>query len=515
MSGLFIHQAVAASVRRRPGKVAVSFEGRQITYAELWDDACRLAGALRDGLGLGVGDRVGIMMANRPEFYVAVLAVSSAGLVVVPVPVGATPRELEHFVTDSGMRLLVTEHKVAERLGDALVQLSGGGLLVGVWEEPFEGGPSVADLVAGGSPTTAPVALDESAPFFFGYTSGTTGAPKAAVVSHRARTALALLHGQEYGCYTVADRTLVVTPMYHSAGMSRALVPLITGGTATLHRHFDPEECVATLADGLHTGVFMVPTMFAAIFELDETIWSKMASRAVTILSNAAALPTYLKHRIVEAWPEVRLFEIYGSTEGGTVTSLRPEDQLRKERCVGPPLALTEVAIWDNDGNPVGDGEVGTLASRSPFVFTHYHGNPSATAQAIRDGWVVAGDLARRDEEGYVYIVGRSSEVVISGGVNVYPREVEEVLAAHPAVREVAVVGAPDDYWGERVHAVVVLAPGAQVTQEELTTHCRGLLAPQKIPRSYEWRDSLPRTGTGKVAKYLLVPKAPSGEKGR
>jgi long-chain acyl-CoA synthetase len=279
-----------------------------------------------------------------------------------------------------------------------------------------------------------------------------------------------------------------------------------------LHRRFDPEHCVRALADAGCTGAFMVPTMFAAIFELSDAVTSLLADRRLTILSNAAALPDHLKRRILDAWSGVRLFEIYGSTEGGTVTSLRPEDQSRKERCVGPPLALTDVRLLGSDGHEVATGEVGELATRSPFVFSGYHGDEEATATAFRDGWVTVGDLARQDDEGYVYIVGRKSEVVISGGVNVYPREVEEVLASHPLVREVAVIGVPDTYWGERVHAVLVMVPGAMVDYEEIRAHCQRSLAPQKVPRSIELRDSLPRTGTGKIAKHLLAAR--EGEAG-
>lgn len=504
MNGLLMHQAFLASAGRQPSKVAVRFENREILYRELAEDVRRLSCALQEGLGLAIGSRVGILMPNRPEFYVAALAIAHAGLVCVPLPVSTTPRELVYFIADSGMAALFVDDSVAERLGDALDGIDGNDLALHQWDQARRGANSVRQLMASGAPSTRAVPVDDAQPFFFGYTSGTTGAPKAAVISHRARTALTLMLGQEYGCYAASDTALVTTPLYHGAGLTRGLAPLLTGGSVVLHRHFDPELAVEALATPRVTTAFMVPTMFAAIFGLGERTVARLQSSAMTILSNAAPLADGVKAQILDNWRRVRLFEIYGSTEAGTVSSLRPEDQRRKSRCVGLPLAHTEVAILDETGNPVAEGEAGELWSRSPFVFSHYHNKEEATAAAFRDGFVSVGDVSRRDGEGHLYIVGRKAEVIISGGVNVYPREIEEILAAHPTVKEAAVVGVPDKYWGERVHAVLVAERGGQIDVSQIEKHCRGLLAPQKVPRSIEVRPDLPHTSTGKVAKHLI-----------
>lgn len=506
MSGLLAHEAFLASAGRHPAKTAVRFEGREIGYRDLAQDMRRLSGALQDGLKLPAGSRVGVLMPNRPEYFTAVLAIAHAGLIAVPVPVRVTPRELRHFVTDSGMSLLLADDAAAQGTGDELDALSAAGLGVHTWDNSWRGAASVQDLMAAGSPSAGAAPVRDSDPFFFGYTSGTTGAPKGVVLSHRARTALTLLYGQEYGCYTASDTALVTTPLYHGAGLTRGLTPLMTGGSVILHRRFDPERAVATLAAPPVTAVFMVPTMYSAIFSLGESISGQLRERPVTILSNAAALPDALKAQILDSWHRVRLFEIYGSTEAGTVSSLRPEDQRRKSVCVGPPLALTDVELRDDDGNPVPAGQPGQLWSRSPFTFSRYYNNEKATAEAFRGDFVSVGDLARRDDEGYLYIVGRKGDVIISGGVNVYPREIEEILAFCPGVAEVAVIGVPDDYWGERVHAVVVPEPGRQLDAAGLEHHCRRLLSPQKVPRSVEIRASLPRTSSGKIAKYLIRP---------
>jgi acyl-CoA synthetase (AMP-forming)/AMP-acid ligase II len=500
MSSAFLRAAA-----RSPARVAVRFEGHEISYAELERDSARLANALLGSGTCQAGDRIGVLVGNRPEFLVAVLAIARAGLVLVPLPVGSTPRELSHFAENSAMRALLVAAEPAERLTRTLEELSGGGVSVHGIDVSLGERATVAQLMAQAS--TAPVDLaQEDEPFFFGYTSGTTGRPKAAVVSHRARTLLALMYGQEYGCYTPDETHLITTPMYHGAGLGRALAPLLTGGCIELHRRFDPERVLTEIATGRVTATFMVPTMFASIFELPQPGLHREAGNLRTVLSNASALPEHLKHRILEQWPGVRLFEIYGSTETGTISSLRPEDQLRKARCVGLPLALTHVRLMSDDGSEPAAGEVGTLYCSSPYLFSGYHANPEATAAVTLDGHVTAGDLARRDDEGYLYIVGRTSDVIVTGGVNVYPRELEEYLTEHPAVREAVVFGVPDPHWGETVQAVVVPNPGEpEPTPAELLAHCRHGLEGAKVPKTISVRTALPRTATGKVLRRELA----------
>jgi long-chain acyl-CoA synthetase len=508
LSELLVHDAVLASAARDGGKAAITFEGRVVRYRDLAGQVRRLSGFLQDGLGLPAGARVALLLPNCPEFYISVLAVAHAGLVAVPVPVGSAEREIRHIAAHSGCSAVLAEAGVAGRAESVLGELEDGGVPVLTWSAARRSGPPAEDLIAAGSPVTPARPGDGRSAFFFGYTSGSTGTPKAAVVSHRARTAMALLYGQEYGCYGPHDTALVTTPLYHGAGLSRGLTPLMTGGSVVLHRRFDPSAVVAALAAPDITAAFMVPAMFAAIFDLPEPEAARLRDRSLTILSNASALPEPLKQRILATWPGVRLFEIYGSTEAGTVSSLRPADQRRKARSVGPPLAFTDVRLLLKDGTDAGSGEVGELVSRSPFVFDGYYGDEAATAASFHDGWVGVGDLARRDDDGYLYIVGRNTEVIITGGVNVYPREVEEVIAAHPGIREAAVFGVADERWGERVCAAVVPAAGGQLDVRSLDEHCRSLLAPAKLPRSVQVLAELPRTSSGKIAKLQLARQA-------
>lgn len=222
------------------------------------------------------------------------------------------------------------------------------------------------------------------------------------------------------------------------------------------------------------------------------------------IMSNAAPLPQATKEQIVREWPHAGLHELYGSTEGGIVTSLRPADQLRKTRCVGQPFPLTDVKLLDGEGVEVPTGEVGELFSSSPYLLSGYHKQPEAIGEKVRGTYFSAGDLAVRDEENYFYIVDRKDDMVVTGGINVYPREVEEVLFRHPSVADVAVVGVPDSYWGEAVKAVVVLKPGAETSAEDIINFCTGQLAGFKRPRSVEFATHLPRNSAGKVMKRLL-----------
>jgi acyl-CoA synthetase (AMP-forming)/AMP-acid ligase II len=264
---------------------------------------------------------------------------------------------------------------------------------------------------------------------------------------------------------------------------------------------------VEKLAREPFTGVFLVPTHFQAIFGLERAVLDAHRGRARalrTIMSNAAALPQAVKEKIVDYWGEGRLHETYGSTEAGIVTNLRPADQLLRRQSVGPAFALNHVRLLDDTGREVPRGEVGELHSRSPYLFDGYWNKPDETAACLKEGWVTAGDLARQDEDGYYYIVDRKKDMVVTGGFNVYPREIEEVLHAHPAVREAAVIGRPDAYFGEALRAFVVFRSGLEASAADLEAHCRAQLAGYKVPKDFLPIASLPRNAGGKVLKTAL-----------
>jgi long-chain acyl-CoA synthetase len=329
------------------------------------------------------------------------------------------------------------------------------------------------------------------------------------VLPHRARVQVAFCMASEYGCYGPDDHYLAVTPMFHGAGYNFAHGAVFFGGTCEILPSFEPELTLRALgpggAAGGATGTFLVPTIFHALLGLPAEMrerWRPTRLRA--LLSNAAPLAQRTKEAIVAYFGEGLLHEMYGSTEGGIVCNLRPRDQLRKERCVGPPFMMNEVKLLDDDGQPVARGEVGELFNRSPCLFLGYWNNPTATEAAMRDGWFSAGDLAVQDDDGFYYIVDRKKDMYISGGVNVYPREVEELLFRLPGVQDAAVVGVADDYWGEVGRAFLVMRPGASISPEDVMAACKQGLAGYKVPRHVAFIDSLPRNPAGKVLKTEL-----------
>jgi acyl-CoA synthetase (AMP-forming)/AMP-acid ligase II len=351
--------------------------------------------------------------------------------------------------------------------------------------------------------------VDEWDAFALPYTSGTTGKPRGVTLPHRSRVMVGFCMASEYGCYSPDDHYLAIAPLFHGAGFSFAHAAVFFGGSCEILTSFDAETTIRRLHESGAAGTFMVPTHFHAIFALEKPIrdrWRGVALKA--LVSNAAPLPQRTKELIVDYFGDGMLHETYGSTEGGIVTNLRPPDQLSKQQCVGRPFLMNEVRLLGEDGSPVPRGEVGELYNNSPCLFLGYWNQPEATAAAMRDGWFSAGDLARMDDEGYFYLVDRKKDMYISGGVNVYPREIEEFLYRMTGVKEVAVVGVSDEYWGEVGKAFVVLQRGVSVAPDDLISACKQNLAGYKVPRQVVFLDALPRNAAGKILKTDLRKRA-------
>jgi len=492
-----IADGLRVSAFRSPNKTAVMQGERTVSFRELDQRANQVANAFL-GLGLSPGDRVGILLANVPEYIELYFGFARAGLVAVPMSFRLVGPEIAFHLNDSGARALVYAPDFVAPLDAARADLAS-------VRHFLEIGSAYEDALASASTSPPAQEVDETSPFFIGYTSGTTGLPKGAVVSHRSRALTFFGMAEEYGCYGPEDVGLATAPLYHGAGMAFALASVYFGGTVSLLKGFQPEELLRRIVSDRITNAFMVPTMFQAVFGLPEAVRRQYdLSGFVTWMSNAAPLAQATKEQILAEWPHTRLFEIYGSTEGGIVTSLRPQDQLRKIRCVGQPFPMTDIKLLDDNREEVPVGDVGELFSRSPYLFNGYHGQPKATAEAFHDGFFSAGDLAVRDDENHFYIVDRKKDMIISGGINVYPREVEEVLRRHPRVLDAAVIGVADAYWGEAVTAVIVPGSGSPLTQDDLVSFCEGKLASFKHPRSVVLMEQLPRNAAGKVLKRVL-----------
>ena len=432
------------------------------------------------GLGLGLG---------------VVDGLAEAGVAVATVNPKQTAAEIGYILDDCGARVAFVTPET-----EPLVRAASCPAL----ERVVVIGPAYEALLQDAHPG-APPPVEEWAAFAIPYTSGTTGKPRGVVLSHRSRVLNGFCMASEFGCYGPDDRFLAATPLFHGAGYSFAHASVFFGGACEIMPAFEPEPFLRRLHDDPVTGTFLVPTIFHAIFALERPLLDRLRGHTLrALMSNAAPLPQRTKETIVEYFGDGLLHEMYGSTEGGIVCNLRPQDQLRKQQCVGTPFTMNQVKLLDDDGEPTAPGQVGELFSTSPCLFNGYWNKPEATAASMRDGWFSAGDLAWQDEEGCTYIVDRKKDMYISGGVNVYPREVEELLFRLPGVQEAAVVGVPDDYWGEAGKAFLVMQRDASLAPDAVIAACKQSLAGYKVPRHVAFVDRLPRNAAGKVLKTEL-----------
>lgn len=472
--------SIAGGVREfgaaSPQAVAVVDGDRRLTYRALDDRSNRLANTLL-AAGLRPGERVAVLLGNRMEYPEVAAGIAKAGLVMVPLNPRMTPVESSYILGHSAAKALVADHAL-----NTVVDLPGTVLSLG-------GSPSYEAALAAAPSTDPRVEVGEGDPFCVAYTSGTTGRPKGVVISHRSRSLTFYASALEWGLGP-GRRSIAVAPMYHGAGFAFGYAPVHTGGSVAMLRSWDPEALLAMVERERAQSVFLVPTHAHMLRALGESALSHYdLSSLDTLYFNAAALPGPLKEWVLDSFPGVGVHELYGSTEAGIVSDCRPADARRKIGSVGTPWFMTEIRIVD-----------GELFSRSPYLMNGYLDDPAATAACMtEDGFLTSGDIVERDEDGFLYIVGRKSDMIISGGVNIAPREVEEAIAAFPGVAEAAVVGLPDEAWGERVAAFVVVLPGATVDGEALLAHCRTRLSGPKLPRQIEFVEALPRNAAGKV----------------
>lgn len=502
MIELTLGRSLRLAAERSPDKIAIRCGDEALTHAEINLRGNRLANGLLK-LGLRKGDRVGVIMPNGIDYLAVVYAAAKAGLILVFMNYRFTGRDIAYQLSDSNAKALIYGDEFADAVRDARAEHPGVWMIASRTGEPHDIG-TLRDIAGSASDSEPDVFVSEHDTIYLGYTSGTTGFPKGAIVTHRNRSLAYRYWAIEYG-FGSEDRYLQSGPFHHSVQVGFTLAQLSLGGTATVLPKFDPRDAVNVMKSQKITWSFMVPFMYNAILALPEA--ERRAhdlSELRTFISAASPLPTGVKDRLLEAFPHVGLHEFYGATEAGVVTNLRPSEQRNKIRCVGKPILDMEVKILDEAANEVAPGEVGYLYMKGPTLFDGYYGSPDKTAAAFRDGWCTLGDLARIDDDGYLYIVDRAKDVIKSGGVNIFPAEIEEVLTLHPKVFEVAVVGIPDDRWGEAVHAIVVPKGDADVNAAQLMAYCRDNLASYKVPKSLELRSELPRNPGGKVLKRLL-----------
>ncbi|MET0442274.1 MAG: AMP-binding protein [Casimicrobiaceae bacterium] len=493
-----------------PAKIGARDSRRALTFAQ-WDErASRLANALL-GLGLVKGDRVALLAYNCVEWMELYVGLARAGLVAVPINFRLVSAEIEYIATNCDARAFIVQDDLIDRvepIRDALGVAAGAFVHFGTPAAPT-GWVAYEALIARGAAAPPAVTVAPEDTWALMYTSGTTGRPKGAIRNHSGSALISLVTALDMG-FARDDTALLVMPMCHANSLYFSFTFTYLGATCVIddRKSFDPEALLRTLSERHATFTSLVPTHYIMMLGLPAAVKARYdVGRISKLMISSAPARRDTKLAIMEHFTNSELFELYGSTEAGWVTLLRPQEQLTKLGSVGREWTGSgPIRILDPDGNDVPDGGVGELFSRTPYVFDGYWKNPEKTAEAFRGAWCSVGDLARRDDDGYYHLVDRKSNMIISGGENIYPSEVEALLGAHAAVKDVAVLGVPDEKWGEAVHAVVVLHGNAGASEDELIAWCRERIAGYKRPRGITFiaDHEMPRTATGKILHRVL-----------
>ncbi len=489
------------------GKMCLKDAERSFTFEEIDSRVNRLAQGLLD-LGLEKGDRVAVFLENSVEICEVYFAAARTGVVVAPINFRLDPETVRYIADDCGARALIAHDEWVPMFDGMKNDLPAieHYLVVGDECEGWIGYDSLLDDYPDEEPDRIVLPSD---PWIQPYTSGTTGRPKGTVRSHESYVAFYLINAADFG-FTSQDICLNVMPLCHVNSTFFTLTISYIGGGVVIHpaRSFDPLEVLDVIEREGITFISLIPTHYNIILNAPRQQASKYNVSSVRkLLCSSAPVFAECKQAIMEFFPAVELYEAYGSTEAGIVTTLMPWDQMSHLGSIGRESAGTDIIrLLDEEGNEVPIGEVGEIHSRSPMMFTEYHGMPEKTTDSFRGEYFSAGDMGRRDEEGYYHIVDRKDNLIITGGEHVYPSEVEAVVSSHPAVFESAVIGLPHEKWGEAVTAIVVLKEGESVTGDEIISHCADRLATFMKPKDvlFVSMEEIPRTGSGKIIHRLL-----------
>ena len=483
--------------------------GRRFSFSELNARANRTAHALA-ALGVGAGDRVALLLMNGVEYVESFFAIAKLGAIVVPLNWRLVADELAFILRDSGATVLVFDPELKEVVAD----LHGRGadaIAVRDWIQTGGAGDALSfarpyDALQACAPAHEPaVGAGDEDPLYIMYTSGTTGLPKGAVHTHRSVLWASFTIGMTADV-RYRDRYVVVLPLFHVGALTPLTGNVHRGMTTILMRAFDPRRMFETIERERATTLLAVPAMLNFMLQLPDAERYDCASLR-WIMSGAAPVPVTL----IEAWARrgIEVHQVYGLTEScGPACLISPEDAIAKAGSTGKPFFHTDVRVVDERGRDVAPGEVGEVLVRGQHVMRGYWNRPEATAETLRDGWLHTGDLATIDAEGFVYIADRKKDMIISGGENIYPAEVENALLGCPGVRDVAVIGQPSAKWGETPLAIVVRADDA-LAEGDVLAHCRGKLARYKLPKAVRFVDVIPRNPAGKILKRILRERFP------
>jgi fatty-acyl-CoA synthase len=506
-------EMLSVHARITPNRVGARDLDRAMTFAQWNERSCRLANALL-GLGLSKGDRVAILAYNCVEWCEIFAATAKAGLVALPINFRLVGKEVQFIVDNAEASAIVVQDELVGVVEEIRKDISiKPDRFIHFGTSPCPAGyRAYEDFLAAGSAREPNQLVALSDPWTLMYTSGTTGNPKGVVRSHRSAVLLSMVTEIELGLHR-NDGALLVMPMCHANSLNFFGAFGYCGGLNFIYsrKSFDPEHCARTLAEGGATFTSLVPTHYIMMLGLPKAVRGKYNYDAVTklMISSAPARPE-TKREVMEMFPNSGLFELYGATETGWVTMLHPHEQFTKLGSVGREcVGAAPIKILDEAGNEVPDGESGELYSSNAHTFDCYWRLPEKTKEAFRGEYCSVGDMARRDADGYIHLSDRKSNMIISGGENIYPSEIESLVGAHPLVKDVAVIGLPDEKWGERVHAVVVLHEGATLKDSDLAEWSKERMAGFKRPRSYSFisESEMPRNATGKVLHRELKKK--------
>ena len=496
------------------------FDQHRLTYGQLWQNIQRLANALR-AVGVGRGDCVAVLQVNSHRYVEAYYATAAIGAVFLPLNYRAKLPELEYMLTTANTKVLIIGDRYQEAVASLRPQLSCVQTFVAM-ETPCDGMLHLDRMIAEASPELDPPEVDDEDTTILMYTSGTTALPKAVLLTYNDFTAYVTAN-VELADGTPRGASLLCVPLYHIAGATNVMTNMFTGRKLVLLRQFDAGEWLRTVEKEQVTHAFLVPTMVKQL--IDHPDFTKHNLSSLQNLSyGGAAMPFPVIRRAIEMFPKtVGFVNAFGQTETtSTLTVLGPDDhrldgtphevelRLKRLKSIGRPLPDVELKVVDDDGKQLPTGEIGELWVRTPRVMKGY-GSSGGTTSPLQDGWLPTRDMGWLDEDGYIFLAGRKDDMIIRGGENIAPAEVEAVIYSHPSVDEAAVIGIPDVEWGQRVAAVIVPRPGMTLTADEVIDFCRQRLASFKKPEVIQFADALPKNQMGKVLKKDLRTQLAGG----
>ncbi len=498
-----------------PDRDVVVFEGGRWTYAQTNDRVNRLANALTK-LGVVKGDRIGMLHVNCNQYIESYFATATVGAIFVPLNFRAKAEELSYMISNAGAKILFVGSRYLDIVDALLRQLPTIKEYISI-DSDRNGKLFFENLISSSSSDEFMCEIGDEDVTILMYTAGTTGRPKGVPLTHNGFVSY-VLDNVEPASPEIEERNLITVPLYHVAGIQAMLAAIYGGRTLVMMKQFEVKEWMETVQEEKATRAMLVPTMLKRIINDPDFIKYDLTSLRV-ITYGAAPMPFEVIKKAIEVMPWVRFINAFGQTEtASTIAALGPDDHIiegteeerekklkRLTSSIGRPLPDVEVKTVDEDGKMLPSGNVGEIMVRGPRIMTGYWGDEQKTSQVITpDGWLHTGDMGWIDEEGYIYLAGRADDMIIRGGENISPEEVEDVLHSHPKVEEVAVIGVPDPEWGQVPRAIVVLKKGEQVVPEDIIEYCHSRLAGFKRPRSVIFVDSLPRNQMGKVLKKKL-----------